>query len=174
MLRSGNFGGVTGRFGVVLPRAQLSSAPRCRVLRVGFPATGLWLSVWQRTTPPPPPFQATALCAHVFHLKAFRVAEAKGHPALRASSCSSGARIGRSGACSRLAALNMGGHESLGKARFLTSWRWQRSSALPALLIKIVFFCLLHLQGCVCSMVSRNITWERTFWICCSGIEGPA
>lgn len=103
------------------------------------------------------------LCAHVFHLKAFRAAEVKGHPVLRASSCSSGSHTGQSGACSHLPALNMGGHGSLGKVRFLTIWRWQLLSAFPALLLEIVFFCFLHLQSCVRSMVLKNITWEKTF-----------
>ena len=103
------------------------------------------------------------LCAHVSHLKAFRAAEAKGHPVLRASSCSSGSCIGQSGACSHLSALNMGGHGSLGKACFLTIWRWQLLSAFPALLLEIVFFCFLCLWSCVRSMVLKNITWEKTF-----------
>lgn len=121
--------------------------------------------VRQGTTPPPLLFRPLHsehhpdLCAHVFHLKAFRVAEVKGHPVLQASSCSSG----QSGACSHLSALNMGGHGSLRKALFLTIWRWQLLSAFPALLLKIVFFCFLCLCSCVLSMVLKNITWEKTF-----------
>lgn len=153
--------------------AQLSSAPQCRVLCVGSAWDSLARgcdSVFGRGQPHLPLLfrllhseHHPDLCAHVFHLKAFRVAEVKGHPALRASSCSSVSGIGQSGACSHLSALNMGGHGSIGKTRFLTIWRWQLLSAFPALLLEILFFCFLHLGSCVCSMVLKNTTWEKTF-----------
>lgn len=93
------------------------------------------------------------LCAHVFHLKAFRAAEVKGHPALRASSCSSGSGIGQTRACSHLSALNMGGHGSLGKARFLTIWRWQLLSAFPA-------FCWKYFSSASCVCGVACVQWS--------------
>ena len=104
-----------------------------------------------------------SVLARVFHLKAFRASEAKGHPVLRASSCSSGSHIGQSRACSRLSTSNTGGHGSLGSGCFLTVWRWQLLSALPALLLEIAFFCFLRLRSCLRSMVLKNFTWEKTF-----------
>lgn len=166
MFHSGNFGGVASRFGMVFPWfvAQFYTSEYSAVDGIPWHLAVTQYLAGQPHLPllfrPPHSEHHPDIRAHVFHLKAFRAAEAKGHPVLSVSSCSSGFRFGQSRACSHLSALNTGGHGSLGKACFIASWRWQPLSAFPALLLKIVF-CFLHLQSCVNSMLLKNNTWEK-------------
>lgn len=158
MLCSDNFGDVTRKFRVVFPW--------CSVLHIDVGGSawdsltrGCDSSVWQGTTPPPPPFQATTLRTpprslhSCFPFKSIQAAEAKGHPVLPASSCSTGSRIGQSGAFSHLPALNTGGHGSLGKVHShclevativcLSSFNAQNSSA-----------------SCMCGLVCIQWSWK--------------
>lgn len=151
--------------------AQLSSAPRCRVLCLDSawdsPAGAVTQCLAGDNPTSPLLFGRSEhhpdLGAHVSYLKAFRAADAKGHPVLHVSSCCSGSHIGHSRARSHLSTLNMGGRGSLGKTRFLILRRWQLLSAFPALPLEIVFFCILHLWSCVHSMILKNVMWEKTF-----------
>lgn len=139
----------------------------------GIPWHRAGTQVWQGTGLPPPPSQATAHRTPPRSLRScFPFKSTQGHPVLWVNSCGGGPHSGQNGAFSQLPTLNMGGQGLSGKC-FLAIWRWHLLSVLGALLLEMLFFCFLCLQNCVCSMVLRNLTWEKTFWICCSGIEGP-
>lgn len=107
------------------------------------------------------------LCIHVFHLKAFR-----------ATQCFEWAAVVVGLLLARMEHVLSYPHwiwvaMALSGKHCLAIWRWHLLSALGALLLEMLFFCFLCQQICVCSMVLKNLTWEKTFWICCSGIEGP-